>query len=38
MSLTNRRLIPRPVKFVGLDNYVNVLTDPVFWRALFNVT
>ena len=37
-SLTNRRLIPRPVKFVGLDNYVNVLTDPVFWRALFNVT
>lgn len=38
MSLTNRRLIPRPVKFVGLDNYVNVLTDPVFWRAVFNVT
>lgn len=38
MSLTNRRLIPRPVKFVGFDNYVNVLTDPVFWRALFNVS
>jgi len=38
MSLTNRRLIPRPVRFVGLDNYIDVLTDPVFWRALFNVT
>lgn len=38
MSLTNRRLIPRPIRFVGFDNYVNVLTDPVFWRALLNVT
>ncbi|WP_299131666.1 carbohydrate ABC transporter permease [uncultured Amaricoccus sp.] len=38
MSLTNRRLIPRPVKFVGFDNYVDVLTDPVFWRALLNVS
>ena len=38
MSLTNRRLIPRPVKFVGFDNYVTVLTDPVFWRALLNVS
>ncbi|MFT3974136.1 MAG: sugar ABC transporter permease [Amaricoccus sp.] len=38
MSLTNRRLIPRPVKFVGFDNYVNVLTDPIFWRALLNVS
>ena len=37
MSLTNRRLIPRPVRFVGLDNYIDVLTT-VFWRALFNVT
>ena len=38
MSLTNRRLIPRPVKFVGFDNYLTVLTDPVFWRALLNVS
>ncbi|RAZ70800.1 carbohydrate ABC transporter permease [Mesorhizobium atlanticum] len=38
MSLTNRRLIPRPVRFVGFDNYIQVLTDPIFWRALFNVT
>lgn len=38
MSLTNRRLIPRPVRFVGFDNYVDVLTDPVFWRALLNVS
>jgi len=38
ISMTNRRLIPRPVRFVGFDNYVNVLTDPIFWRALLNVT
>lgn len=38
MSLTNRRLIPRPVRFVGLENYISVLTDEVFWRALLNVT
>jgi len=25
-----------PVKFLGIDNYVNVLTDPVFQRALTN--
>jgi multiple sugar transport system permease protein len=38
ISLTNERLIPRPVKFVGLKNYIEVLTDPVFWQALWNVT
>lgn len=38
ISLTNQRLIPRPYRFVGLDNYVQVLTDPVFWQALWNVT
>ncbi len=38
ISMTNRRLIPRPVRFVGFDNYIDVLTDSVFWRALFNVT
>jgi multiple sugar transport system permease protein len=38
ISLTNERLIPRPVKFVGLKNYIEVLTDPIFWQALWNVT
>jgi multiple sugar transport system permease protein len=38
ISLTNQRLIPRPYRFVGLDNYVQVLTDPTFWQALWNVT
>lgn len=38
ISLTNERLIPRPVKFVGLKNYIEVLSDPVFWQALWNVT
>jgi multiple sugar transport system permease protein len=38
LSLTNQRLIPRPTRFVGLDNYINVLSDPVFWHALWNVT
>lgn len=23
-------------KFIGLDNYVEILNDPVFWRALWN--
>jgi multiple sugar transport system permease protein len=38
ISLTNERLIPRPYRFVGLNNYIQVLTDPVFWQALWNVT
>ena len=40
ISLTNARLIPRPVpvKFVGLDNFVRILLDPAFWNALLNVT
>ena len=35
ISLTNAHLIPRPVpvKFVGLDNFTHVLTDPAFWSA-----
>lgn len=39
LSLTNERLIPRPVpsRFVGLDNYVRLLGDPLFWQALGNV-
>ena len=40
IALTNTRLIPRPVpvKFVGLDNFVRVLSDSAFWNALLNVT
>ena len=38
ISMTNRRLIPRPTRFVWFDNYINVLTDSEFWRALLNVT
>jgi trehalose/maltose transport system permease protein len=35
-SLTNARLASeRPVMFVGLDNYVNVLTDPDFRWAVW---
>jgi multiple sugar transport system permease protein len=39
IALTNERLIPRPVpaRFVGLDNFRNVLTDHDFWQALWNV-
>ncbi len=40
IALTNQRLIPRPVpvRFVGLDNFTRILTDPAFWTALWNVT
>ena len=40
IALTNEHLIPRPVpvKFVGFDNFVRVLTDSAFWNALLNVT
>jgi multiple sugar transport system permease protein len=40
IALTNERLIPRPVPahFVGLDNFAQVLSDPLFWQALWNVT
>src|SRR5215475_14787182 len=26
----------RPARFIGLDNYANIASDPVFWRALWN--
>ncbi len=37
-SFTNQRLLPGPlpVKFVGLSNYVQLLQDNVFQRALLN--
>lgn len=38
-SFTNQRLIsPLPTRFVGLDNYVNQFTDPLFWKSLWNNT
>jgi multiple sugar transport system permease protein len=39
-SLTNQPLIPRPnpVQFVGLRNYQRILTDDLFWGAVWNVT
>ncbi|WP_062223562.1 carbohydrate ABC transporter permease [Aureimonas sp. D3] len=39
LALTNQRLIPRPVptRFVGIENFTRVLTDPDFWQALWNV-
>lgn len=39
IALTNERLIPRPVptRFVGLANFTQVLSDPEFWTALWNV-
>ena len=36
-SFTNSRLVtPLPTRFVGFDNYVDVLSDSDFWRALRN--
>lgn len=37
LAFTNARLIsPRPARFVGLDNFVNLSQDPVFWASLRN--
>lgn len=36
-SLTNQRLIsPLATRFVGVGNYVDVLTDSLFWKAFWN--
>ncbi|MET3349998.1 UNVERIFIED_ORG: multiple sugar transport system permease protein [Arthrobacter sp. UYEF1] len=38
LAFTNARLIsPRPVEFVGVDNFARLFADPSFWRALLNV-
>src|ERR1043165_1259973 len=26
----------RPARFIGLDNYATIVSDPVFWRSLWN--
>jgi multiple sugar transport system permease protein len=37
LSMTNSRLVtPLPTRFVGLENYIDVLTDGDFWSALRN--
>lgn len=37
LSFTNQRLIsPLPTRFVGIDNYLAVFDDAVFWRAVIN--
>src|SRR4051795_13173916 len=38
LAFTNARLIsPRPIEFVGMDNFARLFTDPTFYRALLNV-
>lgn len=40
LALTDQRLVPRPIptRFVGLQNFERILSDPGFWNALANVT
>lgn len=36
-SFTNQRLIsPLATKFVGFDNYIEIFTDALFWKSLWN--
>lgn len=36
-SFTNQRLIsPLATRFVGIDNYIDQLTDALFWKSLWN--
>jgi multiple sugar transport system permease protein len=39
-SFTNQPLVPRPtpVQFIGLRNYERILSDQVFWNAVWNLT
>ena len=37
LAFTNARLIcPKPLEFVGLDNFARLFDDPVFWKSLRN--
>jgi multiple sugar transport system permease protein len=37
LSLTNARLIsPQGPQYVGLDNFIRLVSDPLFWRSLRN--
>ncbi|MEO8848421.1 MAG: sugar ABC transporter permease, partial [Casimicrobiaceae bacterium] len=35
-SLFSNAKAARPARFVGLDNYATMASDPIFWRALTN--
>lgn len=36
-SFTNQRLIsPLATRFVGIENYIDQLTDATFWKSLWN--
>jgi multiple sugar transport system permease protein len=39
LSFTNQRLVqgPVPTKFIGMRNYVRILSDPEFWQAFWNI-
>lgn len=35
-SLTNKNLVKPTYTFIGLENYIKILTDNLFWSAFFN--
>lgn len=35
-SFTNKSLLGKPLKMVGLNNYINILTDPAFFTSMKN--
>lgn len=38
LSFTNARTIsPNPTRFIGINNFTRLFSDPTFWRALLNV-
>ena len=39
-AMTNQPLVPRPtpVRFVGFNNFLRILSDDLFWTSLWNVT
>ena len=37
LAFTNARLIsPEPTRFIGLDNFTRMFSDPLFWHSLRN--
>lgn len=37
LAFTNARLVsPRPIEFVGVDNFTTLFSDPLFWASLRN--
>lgn len=37
LAFTNARLVsPRPAEFIGVDNFVTLYGDPLFWKSLRN--